>query len=48
MRSSHTAGAVSVRFDDEGLVSCAGIVPVMRLAENIGLGGLIEQRVDLG
>lgn len=48
MRSSHTAGAVSVRFDDESLVSCAGIVPVMRLAERIGLGGLIAERVDLG
>ena len=48
MRSSHTARAVSVRFDDESLVSCAGIVPVMRLAEGIGLGELIDQRVDLG
>lgn len=48
MRSSHTAGAVSVRFDDESLVSCAGIVPVMRLAERIGLGELIAERVDLG
>jgi hypothetical protein len=48
MRSSHTAGVVSVRFDDESLVSSAGIVPVMRLAENVGLGELIEQRVDLG
>jgi DDE family transposase len=48
MRSSHTAAAVSVRFDDESLVSSAGIVPVMRLAENVGLGELIGQRVDLG
>jgi hypothetical protein len=48
MRSSHTVGAVSVRFDDESLVSSAGIVPVMRLAEGIGLGELIEDRVDLG
>jgi hypothetical protein len=39
---------VSVRFDDESLVSCAGIVPVMRLAENLGLGKLIDERVDLG
>ncbi|WP_236725346.1 transposase [Amycolatopsis orientalis] len=37
-----------MRFDDAGLVSCAGLVPVLRLAEDIGLGGLIEQRVDLG
>lgn len=48
MRSSHTAAAVSVRFDDESLVSSAGIVPVMRLAENVGLGELIAERVDLG
>jgi hypothetical protein len=48
MRSSHTAGGVSVKFDDESLVSSAGIVPVMRLAENIGLDELIEDRVDLG
>jgi hypothetical protein len=48
MRSSHTAAAVSVRFDDESLVSSAGIVPVMRLAENVGLGELIDERVDLG
>ncbi|WP_409497451.1 IS1380 family transposase, partial [Amycolatopsis sp. cmx-11-12] len=37
-----------MRFDDESLVSCAGLVPVLRLAEDIGLGGLIEGRVDLG
>ncbi|WP_414942457.1 IS1380 family transposase [Amycolatopsis sp. cmx-11-51] len=48
MRLSHSAGAVSVRFDEENLVSCAGIVPVMRLAESVGLGELIEDRVDLG
>ncbi len=48
MRLSHSAGAVSVRFDEENLVSCAGIVPVMRLAESVGLGELIEERVDLG
>lgn len=48
MRSSHSAGAVSVRFDEENLVSCAGIVPVMRLAESVGLGELIDERVDLG
>ncbi|WP_409490110.1 hypothetical protein [Amycolatopsis sp. cmx-11-12] len=39
---------MSVRFDDAGLVSCAGLVPVLRLVEDIGLGQLIEGRVDLG
>jgi hypothetical protein len=48
MRSSHTAGAVSVRFDDPNLVSCAGLVPLLRLAENIDLGELVTDRVDLG
>lgn len=48
MRSSHTPAAVSVRFDEANLVSCAGLVPLLRLAETIGLGGLITDRVDLG
>ncbi|EME54949.1 transposase [Amycolatopsis decaplanina DSM 44594] len=29
-------------------MSCAGLVPVLRLAEDIGIGGLINQRVELG
>jgi Transposase DDE domain group 1 len=32
-------------FDDENLVSCAGLVPVMALAEQTGLPDLLEQRV---
>jgi hypothetical protein len=32
-------------FDDEHLVSCAGLVPVMGLAERTGLSELIGQRV---
>ena len=32
-------------FDDENLVSCAGLVPLMGLAERAGLSELIEQRV---
>jgi hypothetical protein len=32
-------------FDDENLVSCAGLVPVMGLAERAGLSELIGQRV---
>src|SRR5690242_13588669 len=38
------SGAVPV-FDDEHLVSCAGLVPVMGLAEQTGLAELIGQRV---
>ena len=32
-------------FDDENLVSCAGLVPLMGLAERAGLSGLIAERV---
>ena len=34
-------------FDDENLVSCAGLVPVMALAEQAGLSELIVERVRL-
>ncbi|MCE7002783.1 IS1380 family transposase [Kibdelosporangium philippinense] len=48
MRASHTRGAVSVRFDDPGLVSHAGVVAVMRLAEDAGLSDLAGELVRLG
>lgn len=35
-------------FDDPNLVSCAGLVPVMALAESAGLSKLIAAKVDLG
>ena len=34
-------------FDDERLVSCAGLVPVMALAEQAGLSELITERVQV-
>jgi hypothetical protein len=34
-------------FDDENLVSCAGLVPVMALAEQAGLLELIDRRVTI-
>ncbi|MFN8031177.1 MAG: IS1380 family transposase [Dermatophilaceae bacterium] len=34
-------------FDDEHLVSCAGLVPVMALAEQAGLSRLVTDRVTL-
>ena len=34
-------------FDDENLVSCAGLAPVMVLAEQAGLSELIDQRVAI-
>jgi hypothetical protein len=48
MRSLHTAGSVSATFDDPNLVSHAGLVPVMRLAHNVGLGGLADDLLTLG
>jgi hypothetical protein len=35
-------------FDDESLVSCAGLVPVLGLAERTGLSELISERVEFG
>ena len=40
-----TGGRGRAMFDDENLVSCAGLVPVMALAEQTGLPDLLEQRV---
>jgi hypothetical protein len=34
-------------FDDEHLVSCAGLAPVMALAEQAGLSALLAERVNL-
>ncbi len=34
-------------FDDPNLVSCAGLAPVLRLAERSGLHGLVEDHVHL-
>ncbi|WP_211588763.1 IS1380 family transposase [Allorhizocola rhizosphaerae] len=45
MRLSHGPREVLVRFDEPNLVSCAGLVPVMRLAEQVGLAGLVDGRV---
>jgi hypothetical protein len=42
---SHAGRAISAAFDDPNLVSCAGLVPVMRLAEQVDLAGLVAARV---
>jgi Transposase DDE domain group 1 len=47
MRSSHTAGAVDVVFDDPNLIADAGLVPVVALAEQIGLPDLVAERVAI-
>lgn len=48
MRLSHTAARTSAAFDDPNLVSHAGLVPVMALAERAGLHDLAAEHVRPG
>ena len=45
MRLSHDPRRTSARFDDPNLVSRAGLVPVMSLAERAGLFALVREHV---
>ena len=45
MKVSHRFAAGSAVFDDEHLVSCAGLVPVMTLAAQTGLPKLLADKV---
>jgi hypothetical protein len=45
MKVSHAAAAVDVAFDDPNLIADAGLVPVVALAEQIGLPGLVAEHV---
>lgn len=47
MRLSRPWSAALPIFDDEHLVSHAGLVPIMGLAENAGLSKLIDEKVKL-
>jgi Transposase DDE domain group 1 len=47
MRLSHARRAITVRFDDPNLVSCAGLVPVMALADRCGLPALLAEHVKI-
>ena len=47
VRASHTAGAVSVTFDEPNLVSAVGLVPLLRLAERTGLHDAADRRIRL-
>ncbi len=47
MQFNHTAQALSASFDDNNLVSAAGLVPVMRLAERAGLASLAQQHLTV-
>lgn len=43
MQFKHAPAAVSVSFDDPNLVSAAGLVPIMKLAEKAGLRRLADR-----
>jgi len=45
MRLLHTAAKTHARFDDPNLVSHAGLVPAVRLAQNVGLEDLARRHV---
>ena len=47
MQVSHAPSAVSAVFDDPNLVSCAGLAPVMLLAQACGLAGLVADRLSV-
>jgi hypothetical protein len=47
MQSFHAAAAVDVAFDDPNLIADAGLVPVLALAEQIGLAQLVEDCVKI-
>ena len=47
VKVSHRFGAGSAVFDDDHLVSRAGLVPVMTLAEQTGLGRLLGEKVRI-
>jgi hypothetical protein len=48
VKVSHRFAPDSAVFDDDNLVSCAGLVPVMTLAEQTGLLELLAQKVHIG
>jgi hypothetical protein len=47
VQSWHTFTRESVVVDERNLVSSAGLVPVMELADQAGLSELIAEHVDL-
>ena len=43
MQLSHTRPVVSATFDDPNLMSAAGLVPIMKLAETAGPRSLVQK-----
>ena len=47
MRLSHTLARTSVAFDDPNLVSAAGLLPVLALADRAGLRRLADEQLTV-
>jgi hypothetical protein len=47
MQASHAAAAVDIAFDDPNLIGDGGLGSVVALAENVGLCGLVTDRVKI-
>jgi hypothetical protein len=47
MQSCHAATAVDVVFDDRNLIADAGLVPVVALAEQVGVPDLVSEHVTI-
>jgi hypothetical protein len=47
VKLSHAWARATAVFDDENLLSCAGLLPVMVLAEQAGLSQLITEKVSI-
>jgi hypothetical protein len=45
VQGSHVWRADSARFDEANLVSCAGLVPLLELAEQAGLSRLLDEHI---
>ena len=48
VRLLHSLAKIQATFDDPNLVSRAGLVPVMALAQRAGLAGLADEHVRIG
>jgi hypothetical protein len=47
VRLWHSWSKATVSFDEDNLVSCAGLVPVMTLADQVGLSDLVSEHVKI-
>ena len=48
MSSPERPDRISVAFDDPRLVANAGLLVPLTLAHHLGLGGLVDNHIDLG